>query len=58
VRRAVARRAFRLVGAASHTFQVPLNGRGRLLSAGPARPWSQLVVAIPGGRLTQAIRLR
>jgi hypothetical protein len=58
VRRAVARRAFRLVGAASHTFRVPLNGRGRQLSAGPARPWSQLVVAIPGGRLTQAIRLK
>jgi hypothetical protein len=37
---------------------VPLNGRGRQLAASPARPWSKLVVAIPGGRLTKAIRLR
>jgi hypothetical protein len=58
VRRPVAQRAFRLVGARSHSFRVPLNGRGRLLTAGAARPWSQLVVAIPGGRVTRAVRLK
>lgn len=58
VRRAVGHRAFRLVGGSSHTFRLPLNGRGRELSAGPARPWSQLVVAIPGGRLAKAVRLK
>jgi Rv2525c-like, glycoside hydrolase-like domain len=58
VRRAIGRRAFRLVGGRAHTFRLPLNSHGRLLSAGPARPWSQLVVAIPGGRATRAIRLR
>jgi hypothetical protein len=58
VRRSVGQRPFRLVGGSSHSFRLPLNGRGRLLSTGPAKPWSQLVVAIPGGRLTEAIRLK
>ncbi len=58
VRRAIARRPFRLTGGRSQTFRLPLNSRGQQLTAGPARPWSQLVVAIPGGRLTEAIRLR
>lgn len=58
VRRPLAQRSFRLLGGSAHTFRVPLNGRARQLAAGPARPWSKLVVAIPGGRLTKAIRLR
>ncbi len=58
LRRAIGHRAFRLVGGSSHTFRLPLDGYGRRLSAGPARPWSQLVVAIPGGRLSEPIRLK
>ena len=58
VRRPVGRAGFHLLGGAAQSFRLPLNGRGRELSAGPARPWTQLVLAIPGGRLTKAIRLK
>jgi hypothetical protein len=58
VRRPLAQHAFRLVGGGAHTFRVPLNDRGLELSAGPARPWSKLVVAIPGGQVTKAVRLK
>jgi hypothetical protein len=56
VRRTIARRGFRLSGGRSHAFRLGLGGLGSRL-AGGARPWAQLVVAIPGGRLTRAIRL-
>ena len=58
VKRAIAQRGFRLTGGGSHTFSVGLGSSGRLLTAGSARPWAQLVVAIPGGRVTRAVRLR
>jgi Domain of unknown function (DUF1906) len=58
VRKAIARRAFHLSGARSHAFRLPLGSSGRLLALGRVRPEAQLVVAIPGGRVTQAIRLR
>ena len=58
VRRPLAQRGFRLIGGSAHTFRVPLNGRGRQLATGPAKRWSKLVVAIPGGRVTRAIRLK
>jgi hypothetical protein len=58
VRRPVGRGRFHLLGGSTQTFRLPLNGRGRELSAGPSRPWTQLVVAIPGGRLTKAVRLK
>ena len=55
---AIARRAFRLTGGGSHSFRVVLTGRGRELTRDREKLWAQLVVAIPGGRVTQAIRLR
>jgi hypothetical protein len=58
VRRPVGRGTFRLLGGGSRTFRLPLNSRGRELSTGPPRPWTQLVVAIPGGRLTEDVRLK
>jgi hypothetical protein len=58
VRRAIARRAIRLTGARSHTFRLGLGPRGLELTSGSARPWAQLVVAIPGGRVTRAVRLK
>ncbi|HEY5815301.1 MAG TPA: DUF1906 domain-containing protein [Solirubrobacterales bacterium] len=58
VRRPVGRARFHLLGGDAQTFLLPLNSRGRELGAGPARPWTQLVVAIPGGRLTKAVRLK
>jgi Rv2525c-like, glycoside hydrolase-like domain len=58
VRRAIARRAFRLNGGGSHTFVVGLGPRGRLLTSGGARPEAHLLVAIPGGRVGRQLRLR
>lgn len=58
VRKAIARRGFRLSGGASHAFHVPLSGQGRLLTRGRTTLQAQLVVAIPGGRATQPVRLR
>lgn len=58
VRRSIARRAFRLTGGKSHTFQIALGQRGRLLSQLSDRPQAHLLVAIPGGRVGQQIQLR
>ncbi len=58
VRKAIARRAFQLSGARSHAFRLALGDSGRELTGDGERPWAQLVVAIPGGRVTQAIRLK
>jgi Domain of unknown function (DUF1906) len=58
VRRSIARRAFRLTGGRSHTFQISLGQRGRLLSQLSDRPQAHLLVAIPGGRVGQQIQLR
>jgi hypothetical protein len=58
VRRAIARRGFRLTGGRSHTFRVALGRHGRLLTVGGARPRADLLVAIPGGRLGRQLTLR
>jgi hypothetical protein len=55
---AIARRGFRLTGGGSHSFRVVLSGRGRQLTRNREKLWAQLVVAIPGGRATQGLRLR
>ena len=54
VRRAIARRGFRLTGGRSHTFRIPLGERGRLLT----RRQAHLLVAIPGGRVGRQLKLR
>jgi hypothetical protein len=58
VRRAIARRGFHLAGGKSHSFLLGLGSAGRALTSGGARPWAQLTVAIPGGSVGRAIRLR
>lgn len=58
VTRAIGRRAFRLTGGRSHTFRVPLDGRGRQLARARPRLRAQLVVAIPGGRTARPVRMR
>ena len=54
----VARRRFTLSGGASHRFAVPLNSRGRRLARLRGTMRAQLIVAIPGGRLTHSLTLR
>ncbi|HSS03740.1 MAG TPA: DUF1906 domain-containing protein [Solirubrobacterales bacterium] len=58
VRRAIVRRGFRLTGGMSHTFRLGLGSSGRQLTEDGAKPWTQLVVAIPGGSVGRAVRLR
>jgi len=58
VRRAIARRSFRLTGGNAHTFRVGLGRHGRRLTRGGATPTAQLLVAIPGGRVGAKLRLR
>ena len=58
VTKAIARRGFRLSGGRSHAFHVPLSGGGRRLMLGRTSLRAQLVVAIPGGRATQSVRMR
>jgi Rv2525c-like, glycoside hydrolase-like domain len=58
VRRAIARRGFRLTGERSHTFRLGLGQQGHLLTRGAARPQAHLLVAIPGGRTGTQLRLR
>jgi Domain of unknown function (DUF1906) len=58
VRRLLAKRAFRLNGGKSHTFTVALGAGGRLLTATSPDPEAHLLVAIPGGRVGQQLRLR
>ncbi len=54
----IARRRFALTGGASHRFAVPLNSRGRRLARLRGTMRAQLIVAIPGGRLTHSLTLR
>jgi hypothetical protein len=58
VRRALARRGFRLTGGRSHTFRIGLGGHGRQLTRTQAKPRAHLLVAIPGGRVGRQLRLR
>lgn len=58
VRRAVARRGFRLSGGRAHTFRLGLGRHGRRLTRAGAQPRAQLLVAIPGGRVGRKLRLR
>lgn len=57
VRVGVARRAFRLGGGRAHTFRVVLNARGRPLLELRGRLRGQLLVAIPGARVTRAVEI-
>jgi hypothetical protein len=54
----IARRKFALDGGAAHGFVVALNSRGRTLARLRRAMRAQLVVAIPGGRVTHATTLR
>ena len=54
----IARRRFALSGGTSHGFAVPLNSRGRRLARLRGTMRAQLIVAIPGGRVTRAVTLR
>lgn len=58
VRRAIARRGFRLTGGKSHTFRLGLGRHGRLLTRGGAEPQAHLQVAIPGGKVGRLLKLR
>jgi hypothetical protein len=58
VRRAIARRGFHLTGGSSHTFRLGLGPRGHLLAQTQSSPRAGLLVAIPGGRVGQQLRLR
>jgi hypothetical protein len=58
VRKALVRRSFTLSGGSSHAFRLGLGSTGRLLTRGGATHWAQLVVAIPGGRVTKAVELK
>jgi len=58
VRRAIARRSFKLTGERSHAFMVRLDRRGRLLTRGRPKVRAQLIAAIPGGRRVVDVRLR
>lgn len=55
VRVGVGRRAFQLVGGRSHTYRVALNARGRSLLRARRRMRAQLLVAIPGARVTRRV---
>jgi Domain of unknown function (DUF1906) len=57
VRVAVARRGFKLGGGRSHAFLVVLNPRGRPLLRKRGKMKTQLLVAIPGARVTRAVLL-
>jgi hypothetical protein len=58
VTRAIARRGFMLTGERSHAFRVSLSRGGHLLTRGRTKLRAQLIVAIPGSRLTHAVTLR
>lgn len=55
---AVARRGFKLGGGRSHSFLVILNARGRPLLRRRGKMKAQLLVAIPGARVTRGLALR
>jgi glycoside hydrolase-like protein len=58
VTRGIARRGFRLTGERSHAFRIGLSRRGHQLTRGRTKLRAQLIVAIPGGRVTHALTLR
>jgi hypothetical protein len=58
VRRAIAQRAFRLVGGRSHSFRLALGPHGRSLTRSTASPRAHLLVAIPGSRVGRRLSLR
>lgn len=58
VRRAVARRSFRLTGGRAHTFRLGLGRQGHLLRRADTGQKAHLLVAIPGGRVGSKLRLR
>jgi hypothetical protein len=58
VRAAVARRSFALTGGQFHSFRVALTPRGREIAGDRTKLRAQLVVAIPGGKVTRTIALR
>ncbi len=57
VTRSLGRRTFRLTGARSHAFRIPLSAGGRLLLKQRGRLRTQLIAAIPGGRRTYLLKL-
>jgi hypothetical protein len=57
VTRSLGRRTFRLSGARSHAFRIPLSAQGRLLLKQRGKLRTQLVAAIPGGRRTYVLKL-
>ena len=58
VRAGVGRRPFRLSGGASKTFHAPLSRRGRLLARGRDSLRTELVLAVPDGRIVRPLVLR
>lgn len=54
----IAHRTFALSGGASHGFLVTLNSRGRFLARKRGTVRAQLLVALPGGRVTRSVTLR
>ena len=57
VTRSLGRRSFRLTGARSHAFRIPLSAGGRLLLRQRGKLRTQLIAAIPGGRRTYVLKL-
>lgn len=57
VTRSLGRRSFRLTGARSHAFRIPLSAGGRLLLQQRGKLRTQLIAAIPGGRRTYTLKL-
>lgn len=57
VTRSLGRRSFRLTGARSHAFRIPLSSGGRLLLKQRGKLRTQLIAAIPGGRRTYVLKL-
>jgi hypothetical protein len=54
----IAHRSLALTGGASHGFLVSLNSRGRALALARGTMRAQLVVALPGGKVTRSVTLR
>ena len=58
VRTAVGRRPIRLAGGLSQTFSAPLSRRGRLLARERDELRTELVLAVPDGRIARSLLLR
>jgi glycoside hydrolase-like protein len=58
VRAGVGRRPFRLSGGASKTINAPLSRRGRLMARGRDSLRTELVLAVPDGRIVRPLVLR